>query len=210
MANSVEDLVNQALVDIGYPERIASIEEGSKASIAAIEVYSQTRDDLLKAALWPLARRANVPLALLKGPPPAGGYNPGQPWTARFPPPGWLYEYAYPADMIELRAIVAPPGLMFDLDPVAAEFRIDNDNSLVDLNGNAAPQQKVILANVKGAMATYTGQVTNPSLWEPWFTSLIVKRLGEKLSRALKLGEVEREELAEAGALTGPAEQSRG
>lgn len=211
MANSVEDLVNQALVEIGYPERIASIEEGSKASIAALEVYGQTRDELLDIGEWPLARRANIPLVLLKGPPPAGGYNPTQPWSVQYPPPGWLYEYAYPDDMLNLGAILPPPSLMFEMDPKPATWRVDNDNSLIDRNGAATVQTKVILSNVKGALAVYIGQVTDPALWEPGFTSLVVRRLGEKLARALGMGEVvARQELAEGAMLEPGAEGARG
>lgn len=211
MANSVEDVVNQSLIEIGYPERIASIFEGSRASIAALEVYGQTRDELLDMGEWPLARRANIALTLLKGPPPGGGYNPGQPWTAQYAPPGWLYEYAYPDDCLELHAIIQPPGLMFDLDPLPAVWRIDNDNSLIDASGNATEQKKVILTNVKSALGVYTAQITDPNLWEPGFTATVVKRLGEKLARVLGLGEaVARAEMAEGQATFAQAEQARG
>lgn len=203
MANSPEDLVNQALIEIGYPDRIASINEGSKASVAALEVYGQTRDELLDAAEWPLARRANIPLILLKGPPPPGGYNAGQPWSQQYPPPEFLYEYEYPQDCVgQPDAIVPQPSSMFILDPQPAAFRVDNDNSLVDRNGNATIQKKVILCNIKSALVTYSGQVTNPLLWDPGFTMLVVKRLGEKLSRALGLGEaVARVEMGEGQAM---------
>lgn len=211
MASSVEDLCNQALVEIGYPTRISSINEGSPAAIAALEIYSQTRDELLDEGRWPLARRANIPLALLKGPPPAGGYNPGQPWSATYPPPGYLYEYLYPADCITLRAIVPPPSTMFVLDPKPAVWRVDNDNSLVDQNGAAAPQQKVILTNIKDALAVYTGRVTDPSLWEPGFTISLVKRLAQKLARRLPMSEaIEHQEIAEGAATLPRAAQDRG
>lgn len=202
MAVLPEDLVNQALVDIGYPIRLGSINEGSKASIAALEIYGQTRDELFDAGQWPLAARANIALTLLKGPPPAGGYNPLTPWSAQYPPPGWLYQYLYPTDMITLQAIVERPTLMFDLDPIAAEWRVENDNSLVDSAGAVTVQKKVILSNVKSALAVYIGQVTDPALFEPGFIAILVKRLGEKLARALMGSEaLQHAEAAEGGAL---------
>lgn len=186
MANTVEDVVNQALVEIGYPGRVGSIREGSDAATAALEVYVQTRDELLDAGQWPLARRANVPLTLLKGPPPNGGYDPVRIWSPTYPPPGWLYEYAYPDDMLTLRAVVAMPGMMPDLLPEPAAFRIDNDNSLVDRDGNAAEEKKVILTNVRSALAAYTAVVSDPRLWEPGFTGALIKALAAKLARRLE------------------------
>src|SRR4029077_16489455 len=122
MTIAPEDLCNQALVEIGYPDRIASLEEGTRAADAALEVYRQVRDELLRAGGFPLARRANIPLVLLKGPPPPGGDNPGQPWSQQYPAPGFLYQYGYPSDCLDLKAIIPAPGAMFDLDPKPAVF----------------------------------------------------------------------------------------
>jgi len=211
MAQTVEALVNQALIAIGYPVRIGDLYEGSEASNAAVEVYAQTRDELLDAGDWPLARRANVALTLLKGPPPAGGYNPLEPWGPTYPPPGWLYEYAYPDDMIDLKAIHPQPSMIFDLDPKPATWRVDNDNSLVDRNGAATVQKKVILSNTKNAVATYIGQVTDPQLWEPGFTKVMIATFSKKLAVALghspQLGQAE---MAEAARDLPPAAAERG
>ncbi len=57
MAIGVEDLVNQALREIGYPKPIQDIYEGSRASKAALDIYFQSRDELLDAHDWPFARR---------------------------------------------------------------------------------------------------------------------------------------------------------
>ena len=194
MATVVEDLVNQALVEIGYPRFVQDIFEGSKASKAALEVYAQTRDELLDAGDWPFARRS-VPLTLLKGPPPPGGYSPATPWSAAsFPKPGWLYEYQYPADCLEFMAVIAPPGTMFDLDPQPSVWRVDNDSAF-------SPPQKVLLSNVKSAIGIYTAQVVDISTWEPGYISVLVKALKAKL--ALELGgdlNLEREGVAETNA----------
>ncbi len=211
MADSVEALVNQALIEIGYPERIGNIYEGSRASVAALEVYQQTRQELFDAGEWPLARRGNIALTLLKGPPPAGGYNPAQPWTTLYPPPGWLYEYQYPDDMLELKAIIPQPAAMFDLDPAPAVWRVDNDNSLVDNEGNATVDKKVILTNTKSAIAVYIADITNIALWEPGFVSVVVKRLAEKLTRVLLRDEtVERDVTMAERQKEAAAEPARG
>lgn len=211
MPLSVESIVNQALVEIGYPGRIVDLYDGSPAAVAAIEIYSQTRDEIFDAGDWPLARRANIPLTLLKGPPPPGGYTPDMLWNAQYPPPGWLYAYAYPADMIELKAILPAPGAMFDLDPQPCVWRVDNDNSLIDRDGNSTGQTKVILTNAPNALAVYIGQVLDPNLWEPGFISTLIRRLGEKLARALLHDEaVMRDIAAQEQATMAVAERARG
>lgn len=183
MAANVVDLVNQSLRGIGYRHRIADIYEGSPASRAALEIYGQTRDELLRSEDWDFARR-KLSLTLLKGPPPPGGYNPQQPWDPTFPAPGWLYEYAYPADMIELGAILPPPFLFPDRDPKPAVFRIDNDPLPVPADPTV-PGAKVVLTNIAGAIAVYRARVTDPSAWNPGFTATIVERLAAKLTIAL-------------------------
>jgi hypothetical protein len=212
MPLALEDVVNQALVDIGYAGKlIGDIYEGSMAARTALEIYNQTRDEILDAGEWPFARRANVALTLLKGPPPPGGYNPMQPWTVRFPPPGWLYEYAYPDDCLDLRAIIPPPTVMFDLDPVPALWRIDDDDSLVNRDGQAVPEAKVILTNTKNALAIYEGQITDPQFWEPGFVATLVKRMGEKLSRRLVGKEdVFKDDAAQGAAAFQAANEARG
>jgi hypothetical protein len=119
-----------------------------------------------------------VALTLLKGPPPAGGYNPNTPWTTAFPKPGWLYEYVYPADCLEFNAVIAPPQAMFDLDPQPAVWRVDNDNAFT-------PAQKVLLSNVKNAMGVYTAQVVDIDTWEPGFISVLIKKLKAKMAVSL-------------------------
>ena len=215
MASSVEQIVNEALIAIGYRKRIGDINEGSEASIAALELYGQTRDEILRAQDWPFARAAGVALTLLKGPPPPGGYNPGQPWSNIYPSPPWLYEYAYPSDCLDLLALRGPPRMLPVLDPKPQVWRIDNDlNPLVSGNPPVAsgPAQKVILAHVKGALATYRRQVTNPLLFEPGFTATLIEALGKKLMPILMPGSAQQEQARaqEVGVVAQLADQHRG
>lgn len=200
---AVEDLANQVLVELGYPRMIQTIFEGSKASKAVLEIYGQTRDELLDSDDWPFARRT-VSLTLLKGPPPPGGYNPATPWTTAYPKPGWLYEYTYPGDCLEFMAVIPPPSAMFDLDPQPAVWRVDNDSSY-------DPPKKVLLSNVKSAMGVYTAQIVDISIWEPGFIATLVKALKAKL--AITLGQnldMERESVAETAAVHAATDQRRG
>lgn len=215
MATSVEQIVNQALMAARRTRRIADIFEGSEEAKVAIELYGQARDELIDAQDWAFVRRANIPLTLLKGAPPDGGYNPVQPWSNVYPAPGFLFEYVYPDDCIDLRAIIAPPiGSMPDLDPLPELWRIDNDQ-FPTVSGTppvaSGPQQKVILCNVAGAMAVYRAQVTDPNLWEPGFVAALVASLGKKFARAFGTDPSEaREETVEAATLAQSGAMERG
>lgn len=199
MASTVESLCNQALLECGRTKRIADIYEGGDAAVA-LELYGQARDELLRDHDWDFTRRVSA-LTLLKGPPPAGGYNPLQPWSSTYPPPGYLYEYAYPSDCVTLRAVIAPPGPMPDLDPLPALWRIDNDNAL-------NPPQKVILCNVTNALLVYRGQVNDPAKFTPNFTQALVARLVDRFSKAFEK-EIAKEQDAERGNVITAAVESQ-
>ena len=171
-------------MDAGIRRRIGDIYEGSEASIVALEKYGQTRDELLRMQDWSFSRRT-VSLTLLKGPPPGGGYSQIQPWTTLYPLPGFLYEYSYPSDCLDVRAIMVPPGLMPDGDPVPQLFRIDNDPvpNVVD-NVASGPPAKVILCNASYALAVYRAQITDMTTWEPLFTKTLVANLAKVFEMA--------------------------
>lgn len=194
---TVEAVVNLALDAIGWPESIADIYEGTRQSRIALRAYNETRDELLRSEDWDFARRT-LALTLLKGPPPAGGYYPGNPWSSVFPPPGWLYEYAYPSDCLQVAAIVPQPGNFPVYDPKPALWRVDNDNTL-------SPAARVILTNVRNAVAIYRAQVIDPSTWNASFTATLVARLAAKfaiaLSGSLDLAKAEDQEAAGEAAI---------
>jgi hypothetical protein len=191
---AVEDLVNQSLVEIGYRPLVGDIFEGSRASRAALEIYGQTRDELLDAHDWPFARRTRV-LQLLKGPPPPGGYG-STIWTPAFPKPGWLYEYLYPADCLEFQCVIPPPQ--------PAVWRVDNDSAF-------DPPEKVLLTNIKNALGVYTAQIVDISTWEPGYVSVLVKALKAKLSLALGGNlDLEKESVAETAMATKASDAQRG
>lgn len=186
MAIQIEDVINMGLRAGGVPLRINDAYEGSEAARTALEITGQARDELLRVTDWSFSRRT-VALKLLKGPPPDGGYNYGQPWSNIYPMPGFLYSYAYPSDCLGLRAIIAPPTGMPDLDPVPALWRIDDDPTPV-VSGTppvaSGPEAKVILCNMTNAIAVYRAQITNPIFWDAGFMDTIVASLGKKFAAA--------------------------
>lgn len=182
----VVDIMNQSLRAGGIPKRISDFYEGSEQAKVAVELFSQCRDELIDGHDWAFTRRV-LTLTLLKGPPPANGYNFIQPWSSIYPQPGFLYEYAYPDDCIDLRAIISQPGPMPDMDPLPALWRVDNDPTPVvsgDPPAASGPQAKVILTNTTDAIAVYRAQVTDPNLWEPGYIEALVESLGKKFAIA--------------------------
>lgn len=213
MALAIEDIINQGLRDGGVPLRIADAYEGSEAAKTALEIAGQARDELIRAKDWSFSR-GKLPLTLLKGPPPDGGFNPGLQWSNIYPSPGYLFEYAYPDDCLDVRAIIPAPGMMPDLDPLPCLYSIDNDLTPV-VSGSppvaAGPPAKVILCNLMNAMAVYRRRVTDPNSWEPGFTAALVASLGKKFAVAFGADpNTTKEESEEAAATTQIASSVRG
>ena len=161
--SAVEEVINLALREIGYPRPVSDVYEGSRASRAALDVYSETRDEVLREHNWPFATR-DLALTVVSG---------------LVPPAGWLYEYTFPADCIRLRNLKPSsiPNPNFDPAPVLwAEW---NDTRL-------SPAAKVILANSSPVIAVYVARIANPSTWEPGFRTELTSRLAKKLALVLR------------------------
>ena len=210
----IVDVMNMGLRAGGVPRRIQDFYEGSEQAKTALELFGQARDELLRAKDWSFSRKV-VSLTVLKGPPPAGGFNIVTPWTNIYPYPGFLFSYAYPSDCLDIRALIQPPGLMPDLDPLPGLFRVDNDPvpnvSVGPPPVASGPPAKVILCNVANALAVYRAQITSPLLWEPGYVAALVASLGKKF--AVAFGEdpnAERERAGEAVATTQTAAEVRG
>lgn len=181
---STADIVNLALSRIGYKQRIGSLYDGSDAAKRALDVYAQTRDDLLRARDWPFSQRTAM-LTLLKEAPPTG-YVPPIVWSTAYPPLPWKYEYAYPTDCLKVRSVKFTQFGETNYDPQPNLFTIVNDPSL-------AVPAKVIVSNVPGAVCTYSAKVTDPDLWDATFIEAMVAALGRRL--ATMLGQVDQGQL---------------
>jgi hypothetical protein len=198
------DAINVALVRIGWKGGdIGTLYEGSPAAQAALDIYGQTRDALLRQSDWDFAQRT-VTLALLKSA-PAGGYNPTfSPWDpATNPPPPWLYEFGYPDDCIKVRSIKPVPIFVPNFDPLPNVFSIANDD-------NYTPAREVILGNVPGAICTYTARVTDPTTWAPDFTDTLIGELCTGLAPTLTGLDAAKLGAAEAGASMNAARMEQG
>lgn len=174
---SPEDLCNQALDRISWPEAIGDLMEGSKAARIGLRIYGQTRDELLSETDWQFARR-EVSLALIKTA-PVGGYNFATPWTTAYPLLPWVYEYAYPDQCIQVRSLRRSQVIVPNFDPVPNIFTVANDPSL-------PTPAKVVLTNIPAAVAAFTAQVIDPQQWlDSQFIEAMVDRLALRFQEAL-------------------------
>lgn len=119
------DIVNLALGRIGYRLRVGSLLDGSEAASRALDIFGQTRDELLRDGNWGFAE-GNALLTQLKAA-PSGGYIPPVFWDTTYPPLPWQYSYAYPDDCLKVRAVKVAPLFLFNPDPTPSLWDIAND-----------------------------------------------------------------------------------
>lgn len=201
--SSPADILNLTLTRIGYKgDRVGNLYEGSMAAKLALDIYAQTRDEMLRDGDWGFAER-NVNLTLLKQARPRG-YFPPNPWDGtQNPPPPWLYEYAYPDDCLKVRSIKSVPLFVMVFDPQPVVFAVENDKYYT-------PSRKVILCNIADAQLVYTGQVTDPQLWEADFVEAFSAELGFRLAPTLANLDVTKFEAADAAAAKSKADMTQG
>lgn len=174
---SPADVVNAALVRIGHTFRVGSLYDGSAAAKAALDIYGQTRDDLLTEVRPDFAGRQE-PLTLQKTA-PVSGYVPPIIWNPQqYPQQPWIFQYAYPSDALVVGSVRPPAVTVPVFLPTAKTFSISNDETF-------NPPQKVILCNVFGAIATYTARVTDPTTWNAAFSEALIASLARRLTVAL-------------------------
>lgn len=157
---SPADVVNQALAALGHSGRVGNLYDGSAAAKKALDIFAETRDEVLRKKDWPFALRQ------VAGTGAASVVS------------GWAHAFAYPSDCIRLRS-VAPaviPSPNYDPQPVL--WTLFNDKSV-------SPAIKVILTQITPVSLNYVGQVTDMALWEPLFVAAVVEALAAKLGPGL-------------------------
>lgn len=196
------DLINLSLGRIGFEHAIGSLYEGSKAAKQALRLYSETRDEMLRAVDYGFAER-NVQMTLLKQA-PAGGYFPPNLWNPAVNPPlPWIFESAYPQDCLKVRSVKPVPLFVLNFDPQPNVFAVENDNSF-------NPPQKVILHNVPNALLVYTGQITDPATWESDFVDALASKLALRLAPVMANMDAAKMEASDAAQSTAVAEEREG
>lgn len=176
MAQTVTMLCNAALQRAKFRgPKIGTLYDGSPGARMALDEYSRTRDNLLGTRDWDFARQT-VSLGAPIKTAPAGGYG-NNPWTSAYPPPDWIYEYAYPPNTIEVKALLPSPIFVPVAMPRYILFEKANDTALA---------QPVILTNLNNAFAMIIGRVTDPEQWtDANFADALVDALTARFVEAM-------------------------
>jgi hypothetical protein len=159
---TVETICNQALDIIGYSRHIGSIYEGSKAARIALDIYVQTRDEVLASQPWYFARSE---LTLV-----ATGTTPAGPWP---------FEFTYPANAIRLWFV--KPSVI-PADPVPVRWLESYD---ISLGGT----KRSILTTFSPAVGVFTQRVSDPASFPPEFVFTLVVALSKKMRAPLGMKE---------------------
>jgi hypothetical protein len=156
--------------------QITSFNQSGPEATTIRQNYADTRDSLLRLFDWTFAK-STVSLGN-----PTKSYDPtAASWANTQPPPPWLYEYAFPAGVVKVRAIfgqnlpnVIVPSLPGqDLGPGLPYFSYEVVN-----DGGA----KVIVTNAPSAIAVVTLGTLDPSVWDPQFGQAFVAMLASNIA----------------------------
>jgi hypothetical protein len=94
-------------------------------------------------------------------------------------PPGWAFEYLYPADCLRLRCLAPQPG---SYDPYDPQLILGN----VALDVIASTPTKVIFTNQTSALGVYTSSDITEDDWDAMFLMAVVRQLANPFSMALE------------------------
>lgn len=171
MASEV-DICNLALFRIGQSLTIAALTETSNAARLCRTVYETCRDEVLEDFPWPFATKS-VALAELTD-------------TA---PPGWTYQYAYPADCLHALRVCDDAGIRFVSRVPWCSDENFPPTYRVPFRVMAGPDDanaKVIVTDLSPAYLYYVREVTDSRVFSPLFVSALAWRLAAEIGPPLQ------------------------
>ncbi len=175
---SYVELANEALSNIGTRSTISSLSEGSVEADTVSRYYNKVRQQMLRAAPWNFAR-AFAALSVLKALPgtPENTSPASSTWLPSYPPPPWLYTYAYPVDALMIRYVIPQTDDVTGSTPIYSANGYTTINTIdrwakfavvVDKDEDDN-DTRVIATNAVRAITCYTRDVDNPDVWDSMF-----------------------------------------
>jgi len=160
MANSIVNICNLALFNVGSTASIASLTERSKEAQVCAQVYDITRDAVLAqmAPAWATRRAALADTGEV--------------------PAGWQYGYAYPADCLKITDVL-PAGMRAVLP--------GTQRIAFDLTMNAAGTGRLLACDLPQADACYIQRIEDPTLYPPLFVQTLAWGLAAAICVPLKV-----------------------
>lgn len=209
--NTPSDVASQVLDAIGSDFVLGDISEGSREAQVLLRAYLQCLQQLLRGAHWDFARKT-APLVMLADrtgqTPNVGTVVPsGFQYEYAYPTDCMKIRFIeqhhdFPGAAIPNGNIQIPAGrpMMPNLGPGfpgsrphPARFVIATDNNYPVpggaqsglVQGIGQSSRTVILTDVKGAHATYTALILEPSQWDSLFRAALVAYLASEVALAL-------------------------
>ncbi len=157
MAETIVEVCNLALVQVGQTDTLEDLADDSEAARVCSVAYPLSLASVLAAFAWPFATRRQT-LALL-----------GEELRD-----GWLFLYALPTDC------VAPQYIWGGVVDPAPELRIP-----YAVEGDATTGKKVLLTNEEDALLVYTSNATAVNRYPALFVDALAWNLSLKLALGL-------------------------
>jgi hypothetical protein len=185
------DICNEALSVMGSRSTIASLSENSAEAIQCNLRFETIRDQLFRLAHWGFAKKYGTAAMLKSAPGTTENTDAQGVWSNDWPPPPWLYSYAYPAEGILVRAVLPQPyTLATQTTPIypyssttvqpqftrAAKFKTGLDT---DSNGNTV---RAIFTNQQQALLCYTAKITDTTLFDSLFRTALIHALASEIA----------------------------
>lgn len=179
MTDSISNICNRALSEIGTQSSISSLEEASTEAFNCRLWYDSLRRQLIRTAPWGFCR-GQIVLSQL------GDLIPDQ--TSPYP---WGYKYSYPSDCLKFRYVLAPPTAQANniappvgeplLGPTWMNPSRANCYIIANDKDDAGNSRKVLLTNVFSAIGVFNEDITDPDLFDDLFSDALVASLAHRL-----------------------------
>lgn len=167
MAQSDVQICNMALARIGISIPIASLTESSNEARMCSLFYEHCRDQALQAFPWKFARKT----AALQ--------------DIGTPPQGWAYRYSYPNDCLKALRLVYEGGNTLTYTNYNGGGFTYNVKPVFDVVEDSANAGRAIVANDAEVYLEYTMRVTDPTVFDPMFTSALAWLIASEIATPL-------------------------
>lgn len=171
---SVVGICNMALGNIGITQTIENIDDNNERARVCKLYYEATRDQVIRA-MSPNFAQAFVALAVVTGD----------------PPPGWAYQYRYPADCLyalqitdvngsRILALSCTNGAMTETVPQVPSIPY---TVMSDPSGSG----RIIATDQEDAVLWYVRRVTDPNSFDPEFVMALAWALAANIAIPMKV-----------------------
>jgi hypothetical protein len=190
MPTAADDIINEALIEIGVVDLLDDMYSGSRAAKVGRQVYDSMLRGMFAAAPWNFARRQRQ-IDMM-------GDASGQFHANTYVPLPWRFMYEWPTDCVHARYVMALNAYALDENGVAVysppawnrpapflvtDVPIPNDfaSNWDQVEGHSPESTRAICTNQLGAQLIYTGLIQYPDAWDPLFRRAMVAAMAARI-----------------------------